>query len=212
VTGAATRLSDAVFGFPSNGDVWSVDLSDDGRDVVFTSSASSSPSTVDANGTRQDVFVRDLLGRTSIVSLTASGAVATTPSSVGAMSDDGNAVAFLDNTAGGAGAEVQVRDLNTGTLARATVGSTGVPFDDACFEPVLRRDGLVVFFSSSATVLGGDASTDWDVFVREYEPIVGTVYCTAETNSKGCAPAIAFTGTPSASAGSGFTVGATNVR
>jgi hypothetical protein len=37
------------------------------------------------------------------------------------------------------------------------------------------------------------------------------LYCTAKVNSLGCAPAIASTGTPSATAGSGFVVRGTNV-
>ena len=37
-------------------------------------------------------------------------------------------------------------------------------------------------------------------------------YCTAKTNSLGCVPAIGSIGTPSATAGSGFTVRGTNVR
>lgn len=36
-------------------------------------------------------------------------------------------------------------------------------------------------------------------------------YCTAKVNSLGCTPAIGSSGTPSASAGSGFTIGATGV-
>jgi len=39
-----------------------------------------------------------------------------------------------------------------------------------------------------------------------------TVYCTAKLTSNGCTPAIAFSGTPSATAGSGFVVSASNVR
>jgi hypothetical protein len=39
-----------------------------------------------------------------------------------------------------------------------------------------------------------------------------TVYCTAKVNSLGCTPTIGFTGTPSATAGSGFTVDGSNVR
>jgi hypothetical protein len=38
------------------------------------------------------------------------------------------------------------------------------------------------------------------------------VYCTAKVNSLGCTPTIGFTGTPSATAGSGFTVDGSNVR
>jgi len=39
----------------------------------------------------------------------------------------------------------------------------------------------------------------------------GTVYCTAKTNSLGCVPTIAATGVPSATAGSGFIVSASDV-
>jgi len=38
-----------------------------------------------------------------------------------------------------------------------------------------------------------------------------TIYCTAKTNSLGCTPAIGFSGTSSATASSGFLIGATNV-
>jgi plastocyanin len=38
-----------------------------------------------------------------------------------------------------------------------------------------------------------------------------TTYCTSKTNSQGCVPAIGAAGTPSTTAGSGFTVTATNV-
>ncbi len=42
-------------------------------------------------------------------------------------------------------------------------------------------------------------------------PDVATVYCTAQVNSQGCTPAIAFGGTPSASSGAGFPLTATNL-
>jgi hypothetical protein len=38
-----------------------------------------------------------------------------------------------------------------------------------------------------------------------------TIYCTAKTNSAGCVPAIASTGVPSATAGSGFVISTSNV-
>jgi len=44
-----------------------------------------------------------------------------------------------------------------------------------------------------------------------YDGETPSVYCTAKVNSLGCTPSIGFTGTPSASATSGFVVRATNV-
>jgi probable HAF family extracellular repeat protein len=43
-------------------------------------------------------------------------------------------------------------------------------------------------------------------------PGAGTVYCTAKVNSLGCTPVIVSTGIASASAASGFTIGAADVR
>lgn len=42
-------------------------------------------------------------------------------------------------------------------------------------------------------------------------PEVASAYCTAKVNSAGCTPAIAFSGTPSASSGAGFTISASQI-
>jgi hypothetical protein len=47
--------------------------------------------------------------------------------------------------------------------------------------------------------------------VARLGPASPVVYCTAKTNSAGCVPAIAFSGSPSASAGSGFLIQASMV-
>lgn len=44
-----------------------------------------------------------------------------------------------------------------------------------------------------------------------FTPPAPSVYCTARINSLGCTPAIGFSGTPDANAGSGFTISATSV-
>jgi len=45
-----------------------------------------------------------------------------------------------------------------------------------------------------------------------FQPELVTTYCTGKVNSLGCMPAMSHLGTPSATASSGFTVRATNVR
>lgn len=61
--------------------------------------------------------------------------------------------------------------------------------------------------------LGGPQVGGTDAWVARYElpcpPI--SIYCSAKTNSAGCVPAIAATGNPSASAGSGFMIDTSNV-
>ncbi len=44
-----------------------------------------------------------------------------------------------------------------------------------------------------------------------YSPPAPSVYCTARTNSLGCVPAMSFSGTPDADAGSGFALSASNI-
>jgi hypothetical protein len=61
-----------------------------------------------------------------------------------------------------------------------------------------------VVISASATVFALDDLS--------FDPVQIAVYCTPKVNSVGCVPAIGFSGTPSASAGSGFAVRGVNVR
>jgi hypothetical protein len=83
----------------------------------------------------------------------------------------------------------------------------------------LLRSGMQ-FHLGSATSPGGmhdvwseSASMNITRVEFTYVPSSGqpTVYCTAKINSLGCTPTIGFTGTPSATAGSGFTVTGSNV-
>ena len=57
----------------------------------------------------------------------------------------------------------------------------------------------------------GDSNGVKDIFVRSQRPPLPTVYCTTQTNSQGCTPAIFSNGVPSASLGSGFWINATDV-
>lgn len=58
------------------------------------------------------------------------------------------------------------------------------------------------------------ADCNWRVGFRTF--VIGAgpagVYCTAKTNSLGCTPSIASSGTPSSTVGSGFTISATMLR
>ncbi len=70
----------------------------------------------------------------------------------------------------------------------------------------------MVFSSEASNLVQGDTNLKKDVLVHDCGPLaLPVVYCIAKTNSLGCAGAIGFTGTPSATAGSGFRVDATNV-
>jgi hypothetical protein len=53
---------------------------------------------------------------------------------------------------------------------------------------------------------------DNPVFVPSTTPVGATSFCTSSTTSHGCVPSIGATGSPSASAGSGFTISVSNVE
>jgi hypothetical protein len=99
----------------------------------------------------------------------------------------------------GVGNQLWIHQLGTGGLdaAHAVAGDASGGFY------------LVGFTSGS---LGGLNAGGWDVWLARYDSCGGhSSYCTSKVNSAGCTPSINFTGAPSATAGSGFTVGATNI-
>ncbi|HVS17470.1 MAG TPA: hypothetical protein VMT18_02635, partial [Planctomycetota bacterium] len=73
--------------------------------------------------------------------------------------------------------------------------------------------GGVHVCGSTTGSLGGPNAGSWDAWLARYDAPCGvsTSYCTAKTNSAGCVPSIATSGTASASAGSGFTISTSNV-
>ncbi|MCK6446432.1 MAG: VCBS repeat-containing protein [Planctomycetes bacterium] len=73
--------------------------------------------------------------------------------------------------------------------------------------------GTIGYRAKAVDRAGNVGSTNVSTYVAT-APCSGslTTYCTAKTSSVGCLPTIGWTGTPSASAGSGFTITCTNVR
>jgi hypothetical protein len=61
--------------------------------------------------------------------------------------------------------------------------------------------------------LGGPNAGLFDAWLARHDGSCGATssYCTAKTNSAGCVPAITASGTPSATAGNGFTIKTSNV-
>lgn len=75
-------------------------------------------------------------------------------------------------------------------------------------DAVLTDAGLLYF---TATIKNGAGTLIGQAFCKLDLSAKTTVYCTAKVNSLGCTPAIAATGTSSATAGTGFVVSASNV-
>jgi len=154
-------------------------ISADGRYVAFSSSVADIVSN-DTNGTRTDVFVRDLLAMsTTLVSLNRTGTGSANDSStVRKISPDARFVAFTsfasdiaDVADSNAQQDVFVRDLQTGTTWLASVNHAGTgtgngPSYNNSLD--LSDDGrFVVFDARAEDLVANDANGDVDVFLRD---------------------------------------------
>ncbi|MEO6710601.1 MAG: proprotein convertase P-domain-containing protein, partial [Planctomycetota bacterium] len=83
---------------------------------------------------------------------------------------------------------------------------------ESAFDNFLGQDPNGTWTLTIVDDLGGDYGSlnRWDLSIRACggAPVV---YCTAKVNSLGCTPTIGSAGTSSATAGSGFTIAASNV-
>jgi Tol biopolymer transport system component len=179
LTGTTTLVSRATgaHGEPAHADCFDPAISDDGTRVAFVCEAALDPA--DPNGTRPDVYVRDLQhNETILVSRQngVSGANEDTP----AISGDGSHVAFVSSmpfTPGlGSPKQVYVRDVPTGsqpalgqiTLASIGGGMSPPPPNDQSFDPSISNDGSKVAFISQASNLATGATTSTpEAFVRD---------------------------------------------
>jgi hypothetical protein len=154
-TGQTRRVSVDSNGVEANGSSLAVNISDDGRYVTFSSSATNLVAG-DTNGTR-DVFVYDLqTGGTTLVSVNTSGEQADGGGNDPDISGDGRYVVFLSNshnlsTEGDYyfGKElVYVRDRQIGQTTLASVHSEGWTMIAGILDqPTISSNGRYVAFS-----------------------------------------------------------------
>jgi len=150
-------------------------ISDDGRYVVFSTSATNYVQG-DDNGVG-DVMVRDRgLGTTELVSAAVDGTPANGDSYVWrtSMSADGRFVVFESNASdivpvfGGDTYHVYVRDRLTGTTEIAGFTSSGVAENGGSDNGMITPDGrFLVFQSDGSNLVAGDTNHASDVFLRD---------------------------------------------
>jgi Ca2+-binding RTX toxin-like protein len=173
----------------ADGDSLLVDVSADGRFVLFNSDA---PDLVaaDTNG-ESDGFVRDVVaGTTTRVTVADDESQAQDRSVASGISDDGRRVVFLSDAdnlvAGDAGGfrDIFVRDLVAGTTTRVSVNSAEEAGDDDSFSPGISGDGTkVAFASDAANLVTGDTNEVNDVFQRDL--VAGTTIRISVSTTEG---------------------------
>jgi catechol 2,3-dioxygenase-like lactoylglutathione lyase family enzyme len=93
------------------------------------------------------------------------------------------------------------------------IDQLGTSTDDYAYAAAPDASGGVYLSGRTDGSLGGPSAGGSDAWLARYDTLCGasSKYCTAKTSSAGCVPSIATSGTPSASAGSGFTISTTSV-
>ncbi len=171
-TGVVTALSTTAGGLVGNGASNLADVSPDGQFVVFAS-ASTNLTGSDTNGNFPDVFLKNsVTGAIQMVSVTTAGAQAFSTSNGGAVSANGRYVAFNSFGALQAGdtnatQDVYLRDTQTNTTTRVSLGVGNAPLIyDSNLED-LSADGSLVLFTTIAPILPADPfNIDYDLYLR----------------------------------------------
>jgi Tol biopolymer transport system component len=170
-TNSVVRVSLAASGGNDDGNSVEPSISADGNRVAFHTNAALVPS--DTNGVL-DVYVHELSSGITIRVSTPNPGGTAGDSTWPAISGTGRYVAFnsvsdnlvLGDTNGHI--DVFVRDLDTNTIERASVGGGGTQASGGfgSFDPDVSDDGNLVVFSSNETSLGGPDSTVRHIYVR----------------------------------------------
>lgn len=149
------------------------DISDDGRFVVFASTATN---VVPGDSNQvSDIFLRDVqLGVITRVSLALNGGQSDLESRYPDLSGDASVCAFESMATNlvaldmNPASDVFLRDLNTGVTELVSLASAGTQGNGGSFAPCLSRDGrFVAFHSSAPDLVIGDNNAATDIFVRD---------------------------------------------
>ena len=205
-----TRLvSKGRSGTQSNGNSTEPVVSDDGKIVVFTSTASNLVAG-DTNG-KADVFRADLgTGVITRVSTSQSGVQATGDSKRPAISGDGKLVAFVSNArnlvAGDTNSlqDVFVRTYATPSVKRVSTTPNGTQLSTASYSPSVSFDGKYVGWTSdpfgdpTVNAWCGSASRTLAVLSRwspnSARPVVSEAVCRESSLSKVVEPRVNMAG------------------
>ncbi|MCY2987439.1 MAG: S8 family serine peptidase, partial [Planctomycetota bacterium] len=169
------RISVPDDGAQGNGDSYLSRLSEDGRHVAFSSSASN---LVSGNANGLDVgFLYDVDARhVERIRVAEDGIQGYDRGSVESFSADGNYISFTALADDSGSSEVFVYDRQTRKLASANVAGDGTRGNGSSYGGRLSADGLsITFISYADNLVPGDTNQQSDVLVRN-NPLVERDY------------------------------------
>jgi Ca2+-binding RTX toxin-like protein len=174
-SGAIQRVSTDAAGVQSNSSSFNVQISANGRYVVFDSYASNLVAG-DSNG-YLDIFVKDLQsGAIQRVSTDAAGGQGNSSSLNARFSADGRYVLFesyaSNLVAGDSNGQLDifVKDLQSGAIQRVSSDAAGVQGNGQSQSAQFSADGRSVLFESYASnLVAGDSNSYGDIFVKDLQ-------------------------------------------
>jgi Tol biopolymer transport system component len=166
--GAIALVSSDALGVAANGAAINPSMSDDGRYVLFASSATN----LGSQSSVQQIYLKNrTTGAVTLVSADASGNPGNAASTNARLSADGAYAVFesdatnLTATSKSAG-QIYFRALASGTTVLITQSASGAPAGGSM--PALSGDGrFVVFKSAGANLVAGVAPTTPQIYVRD---------------------------------------------
>ena len=185
-------------------------ISDDGRFVAYQDfSGIFLPGTLGQQG---QILVHDrLLTQTTIVSADNAGNPGNDCSYGCSISDDGRFVTFASDATNlipgdfNDEDDIFLYDRLLGTIRRVSETAAGVGGNQESRWPGISADGRVVAFYSGTTNLVPGTQGLWaEILVEDCGAPPPASFCPTIVNSKGCLPALTWTGSPSATAANGF--------
>jgi Tol biopolymer transport system component len=172
VTGALLLVGTGTNGTKQNGLCRGLDMSGDGRYVVFSSYATNLTTNVVAN--TANIYLKDLRsGSLEVVSCSSNGTAGNYTSFEPSISGDGRYVAFWSGAGNLAGATfprtgLYVKDRKTGLMKSVGLSVYGAAEGDPYLNPHISQDGRYVAFSSySDHIVPGDDNKLPDYFVED---------------------------------------------
>ena len=194
-TGVTKRASVATSGAQSNGDVWGLNMSADGRFIAFMCDATNLVPG-DTNG-QADIFVRDLrLRTTECASVAFNGFPGNGGSRAAQISEDGRFVSFTTSSSDliqgfpTPGGGVFVRDRLLGSTEIASIRTDGLLANNGASEQgSISADGrFVAFVSDSTDLVPNDTNGHRDVFLHDRLATGATSLCHPGLNTVSACP------------------------
>lgn len=174
VTGDIQIASRRANGVQANENSTDPVWSPDGTKIAFISNATNL-GPADANGTTEDVMVKDLAsGEVSLVSANVDGTSGNKQSTSPSWSRDGSRIAFVSHASDlvdddtNDSADVFVKNLSNGILVRVSTNKDGQQANSLSRVPSWSPDGTKIAFSSFATnLVPGETVTVGHVYVKD---------------------------------------------